>query len=105
MHTREGKRTVRNLIIFAVAVLGSAILARAIEPFTVPSGAAPGTPGLGQLLWLVSPLAVVLRAIAFGTMRPQFTLAQCERTAYNPTPRAVESRLRHYSGALCPREL
>ena len=60
MHTRDRKRTKRNLIIFSLSVLGSAVLARAVEPFSVPPGTGSGTPGLGQLLWLVAPLAVML---------------------------------------------
>jgi membrane protease YdiL (CAAX protease family) len=60
MHTRNKKRTRRNLIIFSLSVLGSAVLARVVEPFTVPPGVEPGTPGLGQLLWLIAPLATML---------------------------------------------
>jgi membrane protease YdiL (CAAX protease family) len=66
MHAQSRKRTKRNLVIFAVSVLGSAVLARIIEPFTAPSGAEPGTPGLGQLLWLIAPLAVTLLLRIFG---------------------------------------
>jgi membrane protease YdiL (CAAX protease family) len=60
MNTRDRTHTKRNLIIFSLSVLGSAILAGVIEPFTVPPGAERGTPGLGQLLWLVTPLGVML---------------------------------------------
>lgn len=52
--------TKRNLFIFTVFVLGIAILASIIEPFTVPPSAKPGTSGLGQLLWLISPLVIML---------------------------------------------
>ena len=60
MHGLEGRRTARNLVIFAVAVLGLAALAAAVEPFTVPPDAEPGTAGLGQLLWLAAPLGIAL---------------------------------------------
>jgi len=52
--------TRRNLFIFTVFVLGIAVLASIIEPFTVPPSAEPGTSGLGQLLWLISPLVIML---------------------------------------------
>jgi membrane protease YdiL (CAAX protease family) len=60
MQTRDKKRTRRNLAIFTVLVLGTATLARVIEPLTVPPGAEPGTSGLGQLLWIIAPLGVML---------------------------------------------
>ena len=60
MAIRDKNRTKRNLMIFIVLVLGFAILARIIDPFTVPPGAEPGAAGLGQLLWLVAPLAIFL---------------------------------------------
>lgn len=66
MSTRDKKHTSRNLVIFAVLVLGSAVLARVVEPFTVSPSTEPGTPGLGQLLWLVAPLAVMLLLRIFG---------------------------------------
>ena len=66
MQPRDKKRTRRNLIIFSLSVLGLAVLARAVEPFTVPPGAEPDTPGLGQLLWLVAPLGVMLLMRIFG---------------------------------------
>jgi membrane protease YdiL (CAAX protease family) len=66
MHTQNKKRTKRNLIIFTVLVLGLAALAGVVEPLTVPPGAEPGTPGLGQLLWLVAPLGVMLLLRIFG---------------------------------------
>jgi hypothetical protein len=72
-------RTKRNLIIFLLSVLGSAVLARVVEPITVPPGAERGTPGLGQLLWLVTPLGVVLLLRLLGLdgwgdfgLRPNF---------------------------------
>jgi len=74
----NNKRTKRNLIIFIVLVLGLAALAGAIEPLTVPPGSAPGTSGLGQLLWLVAPLAVMLALRIFSDgwsdfgLRPNF---------------------------------
>jgi membrane protease YdiL (CAAX protease family) len=60
MHTRDKKRTRRNLVIFAVLVLGLAAVAGVVEPLTVPPGAEPGASGLGQLLWIVAPLGVML---------------------------------------------
>jgi membrane protease YdiL (CAAX protease family) len=62
----DKKRTKRNLIIFIVLVLGLAVLAGVIEPLTVPPRSAPGTSGLGQLLWLVAPLAIMLVLRVFG---------------------------------------
>ncbi len=59
-------RTKRNLVIFTVLVLGLAALAGVIEPLTVPPGAEPGTPGLGQLLWIIAPLGVMLLLRIFG---------------------------------------
>jgi len=58
--------TKRNLFIFTVFVLGIAILASIIEPFTVPPSAKPGTSGLGQPLWLISPLVIMLLLRLFG---------------------------------------
>ena len=79
MHTRDKKRTRRNLMIFSVLVLGLAALARVVEPFTVPPNAEPGTSGLGQLLWLVAPLGVMLLLRILGGdgwddigLRPRF---------------------------------
>ena len=66
MNTQDKKRTKRNLIIFIVFVLGLAALAGVIEPLTVPPDAEPGTSGLGQLLWLVAPLGVMLLLRIFG---------------------------------------
>jgi membrane protease YdiL (CAAX protease family) len=66
MHTQDKKRTKRNLIIFTVLVLGLAALAGVVEPLTVPPGAEPGTPGLGQLLWIIAPLGVMLLLRIFG---------------------------------------
>jgi membrane protease YdiL (CAAX protease family) len=60
VHTRDKKRTRRNLVIFTVLVLGLAALAGVVEPLTVPPGAEPGASGLGQLLWIVAPLGVTL---------------------------------------------
>jgi membrane protease YdiL (CAAX protease family) len=59
-------RTKRNLVIFTVLVLGLAALAGAIEPLTVPPDAEPDTPGLGQLLWIIAPLGVMLLLRIFG---------------------------------------
>jgi membrane protease YdiL (CAAX protease family) len=66
MDTQDKKRTKRNLIIFAVSVLGLAALAGFIEPLTVPTGAESSTSGLGKLLWIVAPLAVMLLLRIFG---------------------------------------
>jgi len=60
MPARERKRTVHNLVIFAVLALGTAVLAGLIEPLTVPPGAEPGASGLGQLLWIAAPLVLML---------------------------------------------
>lgn len=60
MQIRDRKRTRRNLVLFAVAVLGLAVLARGVGSFAVPSGTKSGTPGLGQLLWLVALLMTML---------------------------------------------
>jgi len=66
MHTQDKKRTKRNLTIFTVLVLGLAALAGVVEPLTVPPGAEPGTSGLGQLLWIIAPLGVMLLLRSFG---------------------------------------
>ena len=66
MNTQDKKRTKRNLIIFIVVVLGLAALAGVVEPLTVPPGAEPGRSGLGQLLWIVAPLGVMLLLRIFG---------------------------------------
>ena len=66
MDTQVRKRTKRNLIIFTVLVLGLAVLAAVVEPLTVPPGADPGTSGLGQLLWIVSPFGIMLLLRIFG---------------------------------------
>jgi len=66
MAAKVENRTKRNLVIFTVLVLGSAVLAGVIEPLTVPPGAEPGTPGLGQLLWIIAPLGVMLLLRIFG---------------------------------------
>jgi membrane protease YdiL (CAAX protease family) len=66
MHTQKNKRTKRNLIIFSLMVLGLAVLAGVLEPLTVPPDAAPGTSGLGQLLWIIAPLVVMLLLRIFG---------------------------------------
>jgi membrane protease YdiL (CAAX protease family) len=66
MNSQDKKRTKRNLIIFIVLVLGLAVLAGVVEPLTVPPGAEPGTSGLGQLIWLVAPLVVMLLLRIFG---------------------------------------
>jgi len=66
MNTLEKKRTKRNLIIFIGLVLGLAALAGVIEPLTVLPSADPGTSGLGQLLWIIAPLSVMLVLRIFG---------------------------------------
>ena len=66
MDTQDRKRTERNLIIFILLVLGSAALAGVVERLTVPPGADLGASGLGQLLWLIAPLAVMLLLRIFG---------------------------------------
>jgi len=63
---QDRNRTIRNLIIFAVSVLGLAALSGFIEPYTLPPGSAPGTAGFGQLLWILAPLSVSLLLRAFG---------------------------------------
>ena len=79
MNTQNEKRTKRNILIFTALVIGLAVLAWIIDPFTVPPDAAPGTPGLGQMLWIISPLIamLILRTLGgdgwadFG-LRPRF---------------------------------
>ena len=66
MKTQDKKHTKRNVGIFIGLVLGLAALAGIIEPFTVPPGSEPGTSGLGQLLWLIAPLAVMVILRIFG---------------------------------------
>jgi membrane protease YdiL (CAAX protease family) len=66
MNTQDKKRTKLNLIIFIGLVLGLAALAGVIEPLTVTPGAEPGTSGLGQLLWIIAPLGVMLVLRIFG---------------------------------------
>jgi len=66
MQIQDKKRTKRNLIIFIVLILAFAILAGVIEPLTVPADAEPGTSGLGQLLWIIAPLGVMLLLRIFG---------------------------------------
>lgn len=66
MNTKNQKHTKRNLIIFTLFVLGIAVLASIIEPFTVPPGSEPGTVGLGQLVWLIAPFVIMLLLRIFG---------------------------------------
>jgi membrane protease YdiL (CAAX protease family) len=66
MENQIQRQTKRNLIIFIILVLGTAILAGVIEPFTIPPDAEPGAAGLGQLLWLVAPFVVMLLLRIFG---------------------------------------
>lgn len=79
MNSNNQNRTRRNLAIFILAVLGMAVLAGLIEPFTVPPGAEPGASGLGQLLWLITPLIIMVLMRVFGGdgwsdlgLRPKF---------------------------------
>jgi membrane protease YdiL (CAAX protease family) len=66
MDTLDNKRTKRNLIIFIVSVLGLATLAGVIEPLTIPPGSEPDASGLGQLLWLIAPLVIMVLLRTFG---------------------------------------
>jgi len=66
MNSLDKKRTKRNLIIFIVSVLGFAWLAGVIDPLTIPPDAEPGAPGLGQLVWLLSPLVIMILLRTFG---------------------------------------
>lgn len=66
MNTKSQKLTKRNLFFFTLIVLGIAVAAGFIDPFTVPPDAEPGTPGLGQLLWITSPFVVMLILRIFG---------------------------------------
>ena len=66
MKAQAKKRTKRNLVIFTILVLGLAGLGGVVEQVTVPPGADSGTPGLGQLLWLLSPFGVSLLLRIFG---------------------------------------
>jgi len=66
MNTQDKKRTKRNLTIFIGLVLGLAVLAGVIEPFTMPPTAEPGASGLGQLLWLLAPVVIMVLLRTFG---------------------------------------
>ena len=66
MNSLDNKRTKRNLIIFIVSVLGLAWLAGVIDPLTTPPDAEPGASGLGQLLWLLAPLVIMVLLRTFG---------------------------------------
>ena len=66
MDPLDHKRTKRNLFIFIVSVLGLAWLAGVIDPLTTPPNAEPGTSGLGQLLWLLAPLVIMVLLRTFG---------------------------------------
>jgi membrane protease YdiL (CAAX protease family) len=66
MQTQGKSHTIRNLAIFILLVLGVAALAGIIEPLTVPPRAESGTSGLGQLLWLVAPLVIMVLLRIFG---------------------------------------
>lgn len=66
MDTQDKKRTQRNLIIFLVSVLGLAWIAGVIDPLTIHPEAKPGASGLGQLLWLLSPLVIMILLRTFG---------------------------------------
>lgn len=66
MKAQERKRTKRNLVIFTILVLGLAALAGFIEPLTIQPEGEPNTPGLGQLLWIISPFGVSLLLRIFG---------------------------------------
>ena len=66
MSTKVENHTGRNLVIFIVLVLGVAVLAGLIEPFTLPPDAEPGASGLGQLLWIIAPLGIALLLRTFG---------------------------------------
>lgn len=79
MNQQDNKTVKRNLIIFTVSVLGLAILAGVIEPFTVLPDAEPGKSGLGQLLWIIAPIGVMLLLRIFAGdgwgdfgLRPRF---------------------------------
>lgn len=66
MDTNKQILTKRNLFIFSILVLAIAVVAGLIDPFTVPAGAEPGTSGLGQLIWLVAPVMIMLLMRIFG---------------------------------------
>jgi membrane protease YdiL (CAAX protease family) len=66
MTAQHRSRTTRNLIIFILLVLIFAVLAGVIEPLTGPPDAAPGSAGLGQLLWIVAPVLTMLLLRLFG---------------------------------------
>jgi len=79
MNSLDNKHTKRNLVIFIVSVLGLAWLAGVIEPLTIPPNAEPDASGLGQLIWLLSPLVIMVLLRTFGGdgwgnfgMRPNF---------------------------------
>ncbi len=79
MNQHSKSRTKRNLLIFTIAILGISALAAFIEPLTLPPDAEAEASGLGQLLWLISPLAVMLLLRLLGGdgwgdlgLRPRF---------------------------------
>ena len=66
MDTKDEHRTKRNIVVFAVLVLGLAALAGIIGQLNIPPDAEPGSAGLGQGLWIIAPLAVMLLLRLFG---------------------------------------
>jgi hypothetical protein len=66
MDTKNERRTRRNIVVFAVMVTCLAALAGIIEQLTISPDAEPGSAGLGQGLWIIAPLAVMLLLRFFG---------------------------------------
>jgi len=66
MIVQDKKSTKRNLVIFTVSVLGLAVLAGVIDPLTISPDAELGASGLGQLLWIIAPLGIMLLLRIFG---------------------------------------
>jgi len=66
MNMQDKKRTKRNLIIFTALVLGLVALIGVIESRITPSDAPSQAAGLGQLLWLIIPMVVMLVLRIFG---------------------------------------
>jgi membrane protease YdiL (CAAX protease family) len=60
--TKDKKRTIRNLVIFAIVALGCGFVGIALDRLSPPQNPMQG---LGALVWLSSPLAanLILRAV------------------------------------------
>ena len=63
LSVEQKRRTIRNLIIFALVAVGGGFLGMAVDSLQPP---ADPMQGLGALIWLVSPLAANLLLRVFG---------------------------------------